>query len=485
MSLLPTGHTHFKGFRRQIKQSNYDLMKALCEPIDNIIVKCKHIHINFRLSDKEKGNLSQVRISDDYPSGFEGLFEEGTKNPFNPTHMRDGQEDDQETSQFGIGLKAGAISMGDKLDIFTQVKGKYYQIEMDFLEMCERETNSFSPTVRELSKEEYQSKHPFDYGSTLVLSSIHPSIYGYTTESDFQNYLMGEISDIYNEMIKENDVSLHVNDKPLVYKEDIYNTPECAPFTRLFTIYKSDDTYVMTDGTSYHLYDHEKDTTKIVKKDKSDLSGSEPIATIQSTFTYFSTATPSYGVVHLNRKGRRYGSWTSHGSKNNGAKNYNLSRVDFDSKFVAKQLGLTFNKDILESLKNKETQAFHCFIDVSVKGFNADTSTATFTKLLQIAEENNILVPERMEDEKTKKRKPREHKPKPKPDDIPVSMPEVEDYIETELQPKPEPKKKVVGPYIKGGLTDEQLDQLLKIDRETLKYHPAMIHAYNEMIMKD
>jgi hypothetical protein len=66
-----------------------------------------------------------------------------------------------------------------------------------------------------------------------------------------------------------------------------------------------------------------------------------------------------------------------------------------------------------------------------------------------------------------------------------VSMPEVEDYIETELQPKPEPKKKVVGPYIKGGLTDEQLDQLLKIERETLKYHPAMIHAYNEMIMKD
>ena len=76
MSFLPTGSPHFKGFR-QIKQSDYDLMKALCEPID-IIVKCKNIHLTFRLSDQEKGTLSQMRISDDYTPGFESMFEEGT-----------------------------------------------------------------------------------------------------------------------------------------------------------------------------------------------------------------------------------------------------------------------------------------------------------------------------------------------------------------------------------------------------------------------
>jgi len=53
------------------------------------------------------------------------MFKEGTENPFNITHMRSGQEDDEETSQFGIGMKAGAISTGDRLDVFTKVDGKY------------------------------------------------------------------------------------------------------------------------------------------------------------------------------------------------------------------------------------------------------------------------------------------------------------------------------------------------------------------------
>ena len=98
--------------------------------------------------------------------GFEHMFKEGTENPFNMTHMRSGQEDDEETSQFGIGMKAGAISTGDRLDVFTKVNGQCYWIEMDFLEMCERE----------ISEEEYRKRHPFEYGSTLVISSINPSI---------------------------------------------------------------------------------------------------------------------------------------------------------------------------------------------------------------------------------------------------------------------------------------------------------------------
>ena len=496
MSLLPTGSPHFKGFRRQIKQSDYDLMKALCEPLDNIIVKCKNIHLTFRLSDQEKGNLSQVRISDDYTPGFESMFEEGTKNSFNTTHMRAGQDEDQETSQFGIGLKAGAISMGDKLTVYTQVKGLFYQIEMDFLEMCEREEDSFSPTVREVKEEEYRSKHPFQYGSTLVFSSIHPTIYGYTTEPDFQAYLMKELSDTYNDMIQEFGTILKVNGTQVEPKEDLFETRECAPFTRVFRIYKNEE-YIMTDGTSYYLYDLVTDAAKsIPKKDKPELS--DPIATIKSTFTYFSKILDlPYGVAHLYRKGRRYGSWTSHGSKNNGAKNYNLSRVDFESKYIAKQLGLTFNKDISERLKNKETQAFHCFIDVSVKGFNADTSTQAFAKLVQIAQEEGIPIPEITED---KPKKPRSKKQADKP----VSVPEVKEYIETDIEQVQKPAsvpevsdfiegmkddpiqkpKKTVGPFIKGGLTHDQLTELFNQDHERLQYHPAMIRAYNEIVMK-
>ena len=505
MSFLPTGSPHFKGFRRQIKQSDYDLMKALCEPIDNIIVKCKNIHLTFRLSDQEKGNLSQLRISDDYMPGFESMFEEGTKNSFNTTHMREGQEDDCETSQFGIGLKAGAISIGDKLNIYTQVKGKFYQIEMDFLEMCERAEDSFSPTVREMTEEEYRSKHPFEYGSTLVFSSIHPTIYGYTTETDFQAYLLKELSDTYNDMLSEHKVALKVNGIMIDCMEDIYETRECAPFTHLFHIYKIEKDYYMSNGSSIYVYDPVTDAAKFIpKKEHPDLSGTNPLASIKSTFTYFSPRIKKdhlpCGVVHLNRNGRRYGSWTSHGSKNNGSKNYNLSRVDFESKYVAKQLGLTFNKDISERLKNKETQAFHCFIDVSVKGYNADTSTSAFTKLLQIAQTENIPVPE----ERKSLEEPKQPKPKPpkpfleKPASVPevhdfiedvkadkpASIPDIQEFIEIEVEKPHKPKKSVVGPFIKGGLTMEQLTELLSQDKELLKYHPAMIHAYNEIIMK-
>jgi hypothetical protein len=260
----------------------------------------------------------------------------------------------------------------------------------------------------------------------------------------------------------------------------------------------------MTNGTSFYMYDPVADAAKfIAKKEHPDLTGSEALATIKSTFTYFSPMIKKdqlpCGVVHLNRNGRRYGSWTSHGSKNNGSKNYNLSRVDFKSKHVAKQLGLTFNKDISERLKNKETQAFHCFIDVSVKGYNADTSTSAFTKLLQIAHTENISIPEERKPDEEKKPKPKPPKPlNEKPASIPevhefiedvngdkpATIPDVQEFIEIEIEKPHKPKKSVVGPFVKGGLTMEQLTELLGQDRELLQYHPAMIHAYNEIIMK-
>jgi len=518
MSLLPTGSPHFKGVYHQNRQSDYDLKKAICEFVDNPITKkeCNHIHIGFRLSSQESGYLSHFTISDDYLHGFEHMFQEGTRNPFNMTHMRSGHEDDQETSQFGIGLKAGAISTGDRLDVYTKVQGKYYLVVMDFIEMCERTVNSFSPTIRELKEEEYRAKHPFVHGSTLILSCINPAIYGYTTRKDLQEYLIKELSDTYNDMLKDVNVVLKVNDVEIVYKKDIYDTPECLPFTRVYNIfkYKKIDNekerelscYVMTDGASYYQYDVDENKAKpIPKKDFPDLKEAERIATLKSTFTYFSPEITKinipYGVVHLYRKGRRYGSWKDHGSKTNGGKNYNLSKIDIESKTVAKQLGLTFNKNIAENLKNTETRAFNCFIGISVKGFNADTSQKGFTNLLRTAEEHNIPDRKILEEEKPKKRRTKSETYKEKT----ASIPEVEHFIDTEIEheiptsppvalprdhyekyasAKPEPKKTVVGPFIKGGLTHEQLTELLNQDRQLLQYHPAMIHAYNEIIMK-
>ena len=40
----------------------------------------------------------------------------------------------------------------------------------------------------------------------------------------------------------------------------------------------------------------------------------------------------------------------------------------------------------------------------------------------------------------------------------------------------------LVSSHVKGSLTDHQLDNLLKKDKNLLKTHPAMIRAYNEIM---
>jgi hypothetical protein len=405
MQRLPTGSPNFKGARRQHRQSDYDLKKAILEFVDNIITKCKSVNVLFNLTDQEKGHLSKLSISDDYPKGFEHMFKEGTENPFNMTHMRCGQDDDQETSQFGIGLKAGAISTGDRLDVFTKVGGKFYCVEMDFLEMCERVIDSFSPNVREITEEEYNNRHPFQYGSTLIISSINPSIYKHTTAEDLKTYLKKELSYTYNDIIKDTGVVLKVNNEPIYCIPDIYDEPECLPFTRNGCVYKYEEVYYLSYEDKYYIFEPANENVKskkklpkgIKKKDCAmNIEVSEKIADIKSTFTFYKT----YGIndemprghVHLYRKGRRYGYWKGLGSINNGSKNYNITRIDMDSKEVAKKLGLTYNKTIAENMINLETSVFKEFIQIMTDGFNADTSVTANFKLYNIAKRENIEV---------------------------------------------------------------------------------------------
>jgi hypothetical protein len=562
MQRLPTGSPNFKGARRQHRQSDYDLKKAILEFVDNVITKCKNVNVLFNLTDQEKGHLSKLSISDDYLKGFEHMFKEGTENPFNMTHMRSGQEDDEETSQFGIGMKAGAISTGDRLDVFTKVDGKFYWVEMDFIEMCGRIIDSFSPNVREISEEEYHSKHPFENGSTLVISSINPSIYKHTTAEDLKTYLKKELSETYKDIIK--DGVLKVNGEQIHCIPDIYDDPYCLPFTRNGTVYKYEELYYLFYEDKYYIFEPANENVKnkkkvpkgIKKKDcLMNIDVSEKIADIKSTFTFYKTYGDNdelpRGHVHLYRKGRRYGYWKGLGSINNGSKNYNITRIDMDSKEVAKKLGLTYNKNIAENMINLETSVFKEFIQIMTDGFTADTSVSANVKLYNIAKRENIEVVfdklptsikqkeepstktvrgskvEKVEKVVEKVEKPIEkhvivekviekpekviEKPekvieKPekvieKPEKV-IEKPEkvIEKVIEKPLIvekviEKPVDKHLIVEPVIVQRvktdvplekkicyLTDDQLDNLFKKDRNLLKTHPAMIKAFNEIM---
>ena len=108
------------------------------ECIDNVCYKeCKNISFNCALD--SKGYLKKFSISDDYLRGFKDIKKEGTSNPFNFTHMREGHKNDLETSQFGVGFKAAAVASCDKLTVYTQVNGIFYKILCDFDKMANEE----------------------------------------------------------------------------------------------------------------------------------------------------------------------------------------------------------------------------------------------------------------------------------------------------------------------------------------------------------
>jgi hypothetical protein len=399
-SRMPVGNPHFKGTYDQERQGDYNLEKSLCEFVDNAITMCDTIKIKIKTKDYKIQNIS---ISDN-ADGFVNMFEEGTSNPFNMTHMRKGQKDDEETSQFGKGLKAGAIAAGDKMCVYTKVDDKYWLVEFNFPEMCERVEDSFAPDGPfEITYAQYRSKHPFDKGSTIELSSIREEIYTTTTQEELDTHLIKELSETYNDIIKKG-LNIFINDKQIHEVEDIYESKECKPFTNIGTVYhyKAKKYYYITINSNYFWYDSKsKKVIKLIKGKDQELKKminddtTEKIATIKSTITCFKltdTDIKPMGHTGIYRNGRRYGNWEKDGSKLDGNKTYNTSRVDISSKELAKKLGLTFNKNISENITNTETIVFHAFIHLLYKGLNANKSTKDYAKLYEIARRHDLNV---------------------------------------------------------------------------------------------
>ena len=120
MSILNTGAPHFKSVMKQHRHANYTLAKVLNEFIDNIIKKTDEIRIFTQVDDTEK--LQEIRVSDNYIHGFDNLDCDGVNNPFNMGHIKIAHDDDSETSEFGVGMKAGALSAANQLNVYTRIK---------------------------------------------------------------------------------------------------------------------------------------------------------------------------------------------------------------------------------------------------------------------------------------------------------------------------------------------------------------------------
>jgi hypothetical protein len=404
------GAPHFRSIAKQHRHANYNLEKALNEFIDNVIKLATRIHITTEVD--SEGRLQELKISDDYRYGFINILAQGINNPFNMGHIKTGHDDDDETSEFGCGGKAAAISTSNNLYVVSSVGDGFYEVVCDFIKMEKEEDviASYNPKKREITLQDYADIHPFQTGSSIVLSKILGTICEQTTQQKLTQRIKKGIADTYSRFLKDG-MEITVNGETVERDIDFFLDPKCMPFAikKLFYILEkpgtNDKIYLIqktVDRTSWQIYNKMEDKWIALKsaKEADDFREAKrregyyyafqskdgidsSCIRIDSTFTLYSDLMHTdeifdhllpFDQVLIYKDNRKYGkkSFVRH---SNGIHNYTLHKIEFTSKKIGKELGITFNKEITMDGNNDLIAALKSAVKDSRSGFNADTGT--------------------------------------------------------------------------------------------------------------
>jgi len=482
--LMIVGGTHFRKEREKISSSNYTLSKILNECVDNVLIpNCNNI--NFKCKLNPSGYLQSFSISDDYKFGFVDIKKDGTDNPFNFTHMREGHGNDLETSQFGTGFKAAAVSSCDLLFVFTQVDGKFYKVTCDFNKMASEEIAifSFDPEIYEISQDEYKRNHSYNTGSTLVFEYVKKNVYNKTTPDKIYWEITKSLSECYTGIINNFDFNIYVNDRVVSPEKDYSEEHQCKPFNKDMKIIKyvdeeeDEEEYICQDDEKrYYRFNKDTQNWKLMNK-KKDLimfgleSGKKTKSKNEKETNWIIDRSVSYsdtenecmrfkgifmmyhpdlntdknqtnedrypkGRARIYRRGRCHGDWDK--SATNGSSNFTDIRIDYKSKKIGKELGITWNKDISGDQDNDLCVAVRNLLKKMRSELSGDTASEQNKMLYNIALRNNIHVPE--------KRRPTDIKKVPEPFILGGYNSQIrQQKEEKELPKKEQPKNNVLG----------------------------------------
>ncbi len=398
------GPAHFKSIIKQQRSNNYNLTKVLCEFIDNIIKKCDNINITTTLNDTK---LYEIKISDNYEKGFENINEKGAKNPLNMGHIRDGQDDDNETSEFGIGMKAAAIASSNKFTIYTKVNDKYYKIYFDFIKMSQEIDiiKSYNPIIKNIDHDEYKEYHIYDNGSTLILEDIRDEIYSATTDETITQDIKIQLGSIYGKIINKYNINLLINDISIQSEYDFFEDEKCKIFTKSAKLYYLENNHnkiklflIEYPNNKYFVYKDKKiiqnkDNLKYYESNGFDVlysmnNNNKECLIIDSTFTYFVNNKDidkmTSDAVGIYKDDRKYSNLPLK-KRNDGYHNYTIHKISFISKKIGKQLGMTYNKEIL--LSNNNNDLVNCVDTIISKNrseFTTQKKSQKFKKLIDI-----------------------------------------------------------------------------------------------------
>jgi len=421
--IINTGAPHFKYLSKQYRQSNYTFDKFIYECIDNVVKKCNKIYIDTVID--KNGKLLEVRISDNYEHGFNNINQEGINNPLNMAHISNSHDNDNETSEYGVGLKAGSLSTANQLEIITKVPSlnNNYLVVADFDRMS-NEVNvndSFNPRKDIISDEQYSSIHPFNFGSTIKITKIrNDEIYYTTTIEDITNKLLISIGKTYAKLL--NNCEIKVNKIKVEPFHDFFNDINCIPFNITVLLYVLEDDkekekkylYLfkkfMYNSYNYYIYCVKEKKWKSCTKDifenyrriyksvklYTPLNNNGHCVEINSIFTFYSDKFNDKDsqkdkdsqedetndkdielpgdMVNVYKDNRLYGS-KSLKKHIDGNQNYTLHEIKFISKKIGKILGITYNKEITMDGLNDLIHCIREIINHNRTYFNANTST--------------------------------------------------------------------------------------------------------------
>ena len=197
-----------------------------------------YIKINVNKNTLQKNNFinyENIIIEDNIEGGFENILDEGINNPLNLGHIRAGQLDDSQTSEFGTGFKKAIIFASDKCDIYTSIvkNGKriYIHITFEIPEMCSKELpeDSFEPTCfEEITEETYRRFHHSETGSSIILSELQQHLFTFNqttdmlmTKEELESSLYTNLQNTYSKLINDNYITILLNGKLVEANEDI------------------------------------------------------------------------------------------------------------------------------------------------------------------------------------------------------------------------------------------------------------------------
>jgi len=393
---------HFRGLLKKARHGHYSFKIAMTDIIDNVILKANRIDVNVLF---HQGKLFKIIISDDYLNGFENINETGPANPMNWTHRRAGQTSDEETSEYGVGLKEASCFLAAIMRIYTRAvkngRVSYHEVECNFDLMAEVEDaiDSYKTDIKSITQSVYeQVPHPFETGSSIILEGVRLfENMQFSNEQECIELLKIAVAEAYSDIIaSRSELVIKVNGERILPEHDHFRAvlqhPVCAErlvsTTVITTLQEIDGgkkviktmAKVCFGNEIWYYNFNEVQTTKAgkesvslreskseaVKKQCNDMisdSDNRKID-IRSTSTYGTNLEKTHifkGAVRYKRKGRNYGDIQMVNLKgamsNDGYLNHVYHETEWESKELNPFLGICSNKQIDPTRKNQLTLA--------------------------------------------------------------------------------------------------------------------------------